>query len=284
MPKQQTLVKPVSFSGIGIHSNLHISVTCYPDACDAGIQFRRTDVRDAPDIPATPRVIQDVTRSTTLGQGQTTVQTVEHLLSAITALGISNLFIEMNGPEIPAGDGSASEFVTELLKAGMCPQPRDVPAYRIIRPLSIIDHDCYFQVEPYDGMKINYTIEFQNPLIGQQTRTFNGDREEYIHEIAPARTFCLREDVERLRNQGLSKGGSFDNTVVFAPDEILNGPLRFPDEPVRHKILDVIGDLALLGRPLLGNITVYKGSHKLHTNFVKALHGNPDHWEHTVLS
>lgn len=280
---QHTIAHPVSYSGIGIHSGHSTSLTCHPAPIGTGIRFRRVDLAQAPEIPATIQTLHGITCATTLGQAQTTIQTVEHLLSAITALGIRNLLIDVNGPEIPASDGSASEFVTMLLTGGIRPQAHVASAYRILRALTVHDHDRVFHVEPYNGVKITYSIDFPNAFIGRQTRTFDGDREHYISDIAPARTFCLAEQLPQLRQHGLSQGGSLHNAVVFAQGEILNGTLRFPDGPVRHKILDVLGDLALLGRPLLGHMTIQKGSHKLHTDFVKALSAHPDHWEEILL-
>ncbi len=280
---QQTIICPVSYSGVGIHSGDSTSFTCHPAPIGAGIRFRRVDIDDAPEIPATIHALRGMTCATTLGHAHTAIHTVEHVLSAITALEISNLFIEVNGPEIPASDGSASEFVNLLLTAGIRAQSQAASAYRMRRSLTVRDHDRVVHVEPYDGLKITYSIDFPNAFIGRQTRTFDGNREQYIHDIAPARTFCLAEQLPQLRKLGLSQGGSLHNAVVFAHDKILNGTLRFPDESVRHKILDALGDFALLGRPLLGHITIHKGSHKLHTDFIKALHAHPDHWEEILL-
>ncbi len=280
---QQTIACAVSYSGVGIHSGHSTSFTCHPAPIGTGIRFCRADIDDAPAIPATTHALRGMTCATTLGKQHTTIHTVEHVLSAISALGISNLLIAVNGSEIPASDGSAAEFADLLLKAGIRAQPHAASAYRMRRSFTVRDHDRVMHVEPYDGLKITYSIDFPNVFIGRQTRTFEGNCEQYICEIAPARTFCLAEQLPQLQKLGLSRGGSLHNAVVFAHDKILNGTLRFPDEPVRHKILDAIGDLALLGRPLLGHITIQKGSHKLHTDFVKALHAHPDHWEEILL-
>ena len=279
----QTIAHSVSYSGVGIHSGHSTSFTCHPAPMGTGIRFRRADIDDAPEIPAAIQALRGMTCATTLGQNHTTIHTVEHVLSAISALGISNLLIEVNGSEIPASDGSAAEFVNLLLTAGIHAQSQAISAYRMRRSLTVRDHDRVVHIEPYDGLKITYSIDFPNAFIGQQTRTFEGDREQYICDIAPARTFCLAEQLPQLQRLGLSQGGSLHNAVVFAHDKILNETLRFPDEPVRHKILDALGDLALLGRPLLGQITIQKGSHKLHTDFVKALHTHPDCWEEILL-
>ena len=279
----QTIGHAVSYSGVGIHSGHSTSFTCHPAPIGTGIRFRRADIDGAPEIPATTQALRGIACATTLGQRHTAIHTVEHVLSAISALGISNLLIEVNGSEIPASDGSAAEFVDLLLSGEIRTQPQAVSAYRMRRSLTVRDHDRIVHVEPYNGLKITYSIDFQNALIGQQTRTFDGGYEQYIGDIAPARTFCLAEQLPQLQKLGLSQGGSLHNAVVFAHDKILNESLRFPDEPVRHKILDALGDLALLGRPLLGHITIQKGSHKVHTDFVKALHSHPDYWEEILL-
>lgn len=278
MYTQKTIKKAVSCSGVGVHSGHHIEMTLKPAGVDSGILFKRADVSDSPVIKVTPHNIVDVSYATTIGRKGVTIQTVEHLLSAVHALGISNLQIELTGSEAPVIDGSAACFVNMLLDAGIESQQGNMSVIRMLRAVEVRGKDSIITVEPYDGTKITYTIDFPNPFIGVQTKTFELHPFAYEKEIAHARTFCLYEHVEHLWKMGLSKGGSLDNAVVFAQDRILNGSLRYEDEPVRHKILDLIGDLALLGHPLLGHIKVYKGSHALHTQFVKTVLAQPDHW------
>lgn len=278
MYTQKTIKKAVSCSGVGVHSGSHIEMTLKPARVDAGIIFKRTDVDDHPIVKVTPQNIVDVSYATTLGREGVTIQTVEHVLSAVNALGISNLQIEIKGNETPVIDGSAACFVNMLLDAGIESQRGSRRVIRMTRALEVRGKDSIISVEPYDGTKITYTIDFPNPFIGVQTRTFELHPFLYEKEIAHARTFCLYEHVEHLWKMGLSKGGSLDNAVVFAQDRILNGSLRYEDEPVRHKILDLIGDLALLGHPLLGHVKVYKGSHALHTQFVKTVLAQSDRW------
>lgn len=278
MYTQTTIKKPVACSGVGLHSGEPIQMTFHPAGLDAGLVFKRLDLPNHPIIPVTCGNLTNVTYATTLGQGGVTIQTVEHVLSAVTALGIHNLLIEIHGHEAPVLDGSASCFVNMLLDAGLETQPGAMKMMRITHPVEVRGRDSVMSVEPYDGLKVTYTIDFPNPFIGVQTRTFEISPLTYMQEIAHARTFCLYEVIEYLWKMGLSKGGSLENAVVFAQDRILNDSLRYEDEPVRHKILDLLGDLALLGHPLLGHVKVYKGGHDLHAKLVKALLAQPETW------
>lgn len=286
MYTQQTIKKTVSCSGVGVHSGNQIHVNFTPAGLNTGIVFKRIDIEDHPVMKVVPQNIADVTYATTLGWDGVTIQTVEHVLSAVGALGISNLIIEVNGNEAPVLDGSAACFVNMLLDAGIEQQRGSVSAIRITKPLEVRGRDSIMSVSPYNGLKITYTIDFPNPFVGVQTRTFEFDPRAYEREIAHARTFCLYEELEYLWGMGLSKGGSLENAVVFAQDRILNDHLRYDDEPVRHKILDLIGDLIFLGHPLLGHVKVYKGGHKLHAQCVKTILTNPEHWvyvtDHTI--
>lgn len=282
MYTQQTIKKAVSCSGVGLHSGEHVVLTFKPAAVDSGIVFTRTDLAGHPMIRVIPQNIADVTYATTLGRDGVMVQTVEHILSAVYALGIANLDIEISGSEAPVLDGSAACFMALLLDAGLDAQRGSVRAIRITRPVEVRGKDSIMSIDPYDGFRITYTIDFPNPFIGVQTRTFDFHPALYEKEIAHARTFCQYEELEYLWKMGLSKGGSLDNAVVFAQDRILNDRLRYDDEPVRHKILDLIGDLLFLGHPLLGHVKVYKGGHKLHAQCVETLLSNPDRWEYVT--
>lgn len=284
MYTQKTIKKAVSCSGVGLHSGNQIDLTFKPSGTDSGIFFTRSDIAGHPIIRVIPQNIADVTYATTLGRNGVTIQTVEHILSAVTALGISNLEIDVTGIEAPVLDGSAACFMAMLLDAGLESQRGSIRAIRVTRPIEVRGKDSIMSIEPYDGLKITYTIDFPNPFIGVQTRTFDFHPALYEKEIAHARTFCQYEELEYLWKMGLSKGGSLDNAVVFAQDRILNDHLRYDDEPVRHKILDLIGDLAFLGHPLLGHVKVYKGGHKLHAQCVEAVLANPDRWTHVAES
>ena len=282
MYTQKTIKKAVACSGIGLHSGNQIQMTFKPAGVDTGIWFKRMDLANHPLIKVAYQNIVDVSYATTLGSDGATIQTVEHLLSAVNALGITNLMIEVSGNETPVLDGSASCFVELLLDAGIETQRGSVRVIRIKQPLEVRGKDNIISVEPYNGLKITYTIDFPNPFIGTQTRTFELRPLAYMKEIAHARTFGLYEEIEYLWKMGLAKGGSLDNAVIFAQDRIMNASLRYTDEPVRHKILDLVGDLTFLGSPLLGQIKVYKGGHQLHTKFINAVLSQPDHW--TYLS
>ncbi|MBD3308592.1 UDP-3-O-acyl-N-acetylglucosamine deacetylase [candidate division KSB3 bacterium] len=275
---QNTIKTQVSCSGIGLHTGNQVTLTFKPAGIGTGLVFRRIDLENHPTVKVTSHHVGDTSYATTLGKGAVAIKTVEHVLSAIYALEVTNLLIEIDGNEAPVIDGSASCFVRMLLEAGIDRQAGANTSIQVQHPLEIRWKDSLISVEPYDGFKITYTIDFPNPFIGVQTKTLEMTPLTYMQEIAQARTFCLYEEVEHLWKMGLSKGGSLENAVVFAQEGILNESLRYDDEPVRHKILDLIGDLAFLGHPLFGHIKVYKGGHVLHTKFVQALLSQPESW------
>ncbi len=278
MYTQKTIKKAVSCSGIGLHSGNQVQMTFKPAGVDTGILFKRTDLADSPLIKVAYENVVNVSYATTLGKKEVTIHTVEHVLSAVNAMGIKNLIIEISGDETPVIDGSASCFVNMLLEAGIETQRGSISVIRINLSLEVQGKDCIISAEPYDRLKITYTIDFPNPFIGIQTKTIELSPLAYMQEIAHARTFCLYEEVEHLWKMGLAKGGSLDNALVFAQDRILNESLRYEDEPVRHKILDLLGDIIFLGHPLLGHIKAYKGGHDLHAKFVKTVLSQPENW------
>jgi len=279
---QKTIKKRISCSGIGLHTGNPVNMTFKPAGIDTGILFKRLDLAGHPTLKTHTRNIGDLSYATTIGSGDVSIKTIEHVLSAIYALGVTNLMIELDSLEAPVVDGSASCFINMLLDAGITDQHARNRIIRIQQPFEVRVKDTIISVEPYDGLKITYTIDFPNPFIGTQTKTFELTPQGYVDEITQARTFCLYEEIEYLWKMGLSKGGSLDNAVVFAQDRILNDGLRYEDEPVRHKILDLIGDLAFLGHPLLGHIKVYKGGHLLHARFVKEIFAHPENWTYLV--
>lgn len=278
MYTQKTIKTQVACTGIGLHSGNPVTMTFHPASVGTGIVFRRIDLPQHPTIKVTAQHIVDVTYATTIGENGVTAQTVEHILSAVYALGVSNLMIDITGSETPIMDGSAACFVNMLLDAGLDTQPAAAKVMRVTKQIEVRRNDSIISVEPYDGLKITYTIDFPNRFIGVQTKTFELRPLAYMDDIAQARTFCIYEEVENLWKKGLSRGGSLDNVLVFAEDHILNDHLRYSDEPVRHKILDLIGDFAFLGHPLFGHIKVYKGGHLLHAKCVNALLNQPDAW------
>ncbi|PIE33115.1 UDP-3-O-[3-hydroxymyristoyl] N-acetylglucosamine deacetylase [candidate division KSB3 bacterium] len=279
---QKTIKKQVSCSGIGLHTGNPVNMTFKPAAINSGILFKRMDLDGHPILKIHARNIGDLSYATTVGAGEAAIKTIEHVLSAMHALGVTNVLIELDSNEAPVLDGSSSCFIKMLLDAGLTAQNAMNKLIRIQHPIEVRVKDTIISVEPYDGLKMTYTIDFSNPFIGTQTKTFELTPQGYIDDIMRARTFCLYEEIEYLWKMGLSKGGSLDNAVVFAQDRILNDSLRYDDEPVRHKILDLVGDLAFLGHPLLGHIKVYKGGHLLHAKFVKEIFAKPECWTYLV--
>ncbi len=275
---QKTLAQPLNFSGIGLHSGRRVEVTLYPAAANQGLRFVRTDLPDRPQIRAHYSRVVDTTRATSLGENGTTLATVEHLLAALGGLGVDNALIEVEGPELPIMDGSAAPFARLIAAAGLraLNWPR---AYLMVREtVELRQGDQWMRVRP--GVpRITYTIDFDHPLIRRQQYTVPLRPESFQSEIASARTFGFLEEVQYLQSRGLALGGSLDNAVVLDNQHVLNpGGLRFPEECVRHKILDAVGDLTLLGMPLLGHLEVGRGSHELHYGFLQLLMSRQADW------
>jgi UDP-3-O-[3-hydroxymyristoyl] N-acetylglucosamine deacetylase len=268
---QKTLAQPLNFTGIGLHSGQPVQVTIQPAGANYGLRFVRTDLPHRPEILAHYTRVVDTTRATTLGEGDFTLSTVEHLLAALRGLGVDNARIKVAGPELPIMDGSAAPFSSLLSATGLreLPWPR---SYVLIRkPVELRQGEQWIKVTPGEP-SITYTIDFDHPLIRRQHYSVALQSDNFCAEIAPARTFGFLKEVQFLQNQGLALGGSLDNAVVLDETGVLNpGGLRFPEECVRHKILDAVGDLALLGLPLWGRLEVGRGSHELHCAFLKLL-------------
>ncbi len=266
---QHTLPSPLRASGVGLHGGHRVRVTLRPAPPDHGVVFVRADLPGAPRIPAHVEHLHETRLATTLGVGGATVATVEHLLAALVGMGIDNVVVEVAGPELPIFDGSAQPWVERVRRAGgPVAQGRPRRALVVLRPIEVRDGDKLARLEPAPRFEAHCTIAFAHPLIGRQRRTYAGAFEE----LAAARTFGFGRDVDALHAQGLARGGGVDNAVVFDEDQVRNpGGLRFPDEPVRHKILDAIGDLALLGGPLIGRYVGIKSGHQLNTRLVAAL-------------
>ena len=277
MKKQTTIRRKVSFRGIGLHSGRKVTLQLLPSTTDQGIRFVRTDL-DGVTIPASPEYLDQCDYATTLRNGQTKVETVEHLLSALYGLGIDNVTAEVDGPELPILDGSAVPFLEPLQEAGLRELPGEREAIEVLRPVAIVDQGKEILVMPSPSLQVTYHIDFPHPAIGRQERTFSVDPITYAREIAPARTFTFVRDVEALRKRGLAQGGSLTNAVVLDDRRLLNSTLRFPDEFVRHKLLDLLGDLCLLGRPLLGHVMAFKAGHELHGRLVTELLARTDAW------
>lgn len=278
MDQQQTIGRSVTAEGIGLHSGQPVSITLFPAPPDSGIVFQTSEPHRAW-ILATPENVVDSHLATTLGVNGSRVQTVEHLMAAVGALGISNLLVEVQGDEIPALDGSAKPFVTVLYSAGRVVQPIPRRPVVITEPIRVEDGSRWLQILPSEEFRISYTLDLDHPAVGTQTASFSCTERVFVEELASARTYGFLKDVGTLRENGFAKGGSLDNAVVLGRRAILNEDLRFQDEFVRHKILDLIGDLALLGRPLVGHVVARNAGHALNHRLVRAIQqtGQADH-------
>ena len=278
MNAQRTLRRPVSCSGIGLHSGNKVTLSLKPAPVDYGIRFQRADLGGL-EVPATVLHLGGNRLATGLTREAVSVETVEHLLAALTALGIDNVIVELNSPEVPIMDGSAAPFVYLILnEAGVKRQSAAKKFLKILRPISLSQGDKRIALYPSDHFKVTYSISFDHPLIRHQSRTMRITDETFVEDIAPARTFGFLKEVEMLRQRGLALGGSLDNAIVLGETGVLNNALRFDDEFVRHKILDVIGDMALLGHPIIGHLVAHRGGHGLHTAFAAQVLEERDAW------
>ena len=276
MHSQQTLAEKVTCSGKGLHSGAEVSLTLRPGRANTGVVFVRTDLGGA-EIPATPGSVCSMYRATTLGREEVAVATVEHLLGALSALGVDNVRVELDGPEVPVLDGSAAPFVDLVRTAGVFRQGELRPQLRIRERVEVVDGLRRISVEPCEAFAIHYVIDFDHPAIGRQEVELPVlDAESFERELASARTFGFLDEVAALREAGLGRGGDLDNTVVLDGTRVINpGGLRFPDEFVRHKALDLVGDLALLGVALEGRVCVERGGHALHQRLVAEILRRP---------
>jgi UDP-3-O-[3-hydroxymyristoyl] N-acetylglucosamine deacetylase len=274
--RQQTFVREVTCAGKGLHSGAEVALGLTPGSADTGIVFVRTDLGGA-EIPARPSSVVSIYRATTLGVGDASVATVEHLLAALFACGVDNARIEVDGPEVPVLDGSSAPFVSLIREAGLLEQECDRACLRVLRPVEIRDGERSIRAIPCDRFRIDYEIDFEHKLIGRQQIAIDEvSGESFERELAQARTFGLLSEVESLRAAGLGLGGDLSNTVVLGDDAVLNeGGLRWPDEFVRHKALDLIGDLSLLGGALEAEIQVCRGGHALHQRLARELLDSP---------
>lgn len=269
MPLQKTIRREIHLSGIGIHTGKRINLRLMPAKRDTGIIFYRID-RALPIKARLPFVV-DTIFATTIGIDGVKIRTVEHLLASVFALGITNLIIEIDGSEVPVLDGSAREFVNAILEAGIAKQSKTISVLRIKKPLFYEESHSKIIAKPHKGFRISYKIYYEHPLIREQSLSFEIDERSFIRDIAPARTFGFLKDLQYLLQNGFAKGGSLENAVVLDEKGVIGSPLRFKDEFVRHKILDAIGDLALLGYPLQGHFIFERGGHTSHINFLKAI-------------
>jgi UDP-3-O-[3-hydroxymyristoyl] N-acetylglucosamine deacetylase len=277
MHAQRTLRRSISCAGIGLHSGNKVTLSLKPASAGSGICFRRSDLGGL-EIPATIRHVGGINYATGLTRDAVTVDTVEHLLAAFVSLGVDNAIVDLNSPEVPIMDGSAAPFIYLIQEAGIKPQAAPRRYLKVLRPISVSRGDKRIAVYPSDHFKVTYSIAFDHPLLRHQSRTIRITEESFIEEIAPARTFGFLEEVEMLRQRGLALGGSLENAVVIGDTGVLNNALRFEDEFVRHKILDVIGDMALVGHPIIGHLIAHRGGHALHTAFAARVLEEVDAW------
>jgi UDP-3-O-[3-hydroxymyristoyl] N-acetylglucosamine deacetylase len=268
--QRKTINTTVSITGIGLHSGIYTTVELRPVPAGSGVTFVRADL-DGLRIPALQASTTALDHATTVGKDDVQVGTVEHLLAALMACGITDVDIDIDGPEVPIIDGSALPFMHLIDAAGVRELDAEIPLLRLREPVEVVEGDKSIRIVPSKNLVIRYKIDFDHPVIGRESMHFDFSHDSFLRKIAPARTFGFMRDVEKLRAAGLARGGSVENAVVLDDRGVVNGPLRFKDEFVRHKILDLVGDLALVGRPIAGEITAYRGGHALHSRFVEAI-------------
>jgi UDP-3-O-[3-hydroxymyristoyl] N-acetylglucosamine deacetylase len=278
MELQTSIRKPVRCEGVGLHTGVPVVMSLHPAPPDHGVVFVVGPERVS--VPVVPESLLNGHYATTIGAGSIQIQTVEHLLAAVRGLGIDNLLVELDGPELPAVDGSAAPFVSLLYAAGRDTQVAvRRPPLRVAEAIRVGDEHRWLQILPAPDFRISYTLDHEHPAVGVQVASFVPSERVFVEELAPARTYGFLKDLELLRQQGLALGGSLANAVVVGQERILNGALRFQDEFVRHKILDVIGDLALVGRPVLGHVVARNAGHALNHLLVRELVKAARRWE-----
>jgi UDP-3-O-[3-hydroxymyristoyl] N-acetylglucosamine deacetylase len=278
MDAQRTLKRSISCAGIGLHSGKKVNLSLKPAAANTGIRFRRTDLGGI-EIPARATHVGAVAYATQLREGDATVETVEHLLAALAAVRVDNAVIELNTREVPIMDGSSAPFIYLVQEAGIKTLAEPRRYLKVTRPVSLARGDKQIALYPADQFKVSYTIGFDHPLLRHQTRAITVTEDSFAEEIAPARTFTFLKEVEMLRQNGLALGGSLDNAIVIGDTGVLNSSLRFDDEFVRHKILDLVGDLSLVGHPVVAHVVVHRGGHALHTAMAAHLLQEQDAWQ-----
>ncbi len=276
MAYRRTLKREVGCTGIGLHSGRTVGLVLKPAPAEHGIRFLRSDVGAS--IPVSLETLARLDHATTLSKDGVSIETVEHLLSALLALGVDDALVEVDGPEVPILDGSAAPFVILIHEAGLRPLAVPRQYLKVLKPVEVVRGSKRVRLSPADHLRISYTIGFDHPLLRHQAISFRVSAEAYGSEIAPARTFGFLREVETLRRSGLALGGSLENAVVIGESGVLNTKLRFEDEFVRHKVLDAIGDLALLPHPVVGHLEAEKAGHALHAAIAQKLMATPDAW------
>lgn len=287
MLKQRTLKKVIHATGVGLHNGEKVTLTLRPASINTGIIFKRVDLPQPNEIKATPEAVHDTRMCSALEQDGARVATVEHLMSALAGLGVDNVLIEVNAPEIPIMDGSSGPFVFLLQEAGLVEQNAAKKFIRILKNVEVIDGDKWVRFEPYHGFKIDFTIDFNHPVFEHSGNHVQIDfaEDSYIKEISRARTFGFMHEVEYLRSNGLARGGSLENAIVLDEYRVLNNDgLRYEDEFAKHKVLDAIGDLYMLGYPILGAFYAHKSGHTLNNKLLRALLQNESAWEFATFA
>jgi len=291
MFRQRTIKQLVKTTGVGLHSGRRVELTLRPAAPDTGIVFHRIDLPEVVDLPAQAGMVKDTRMASVLGQGAARVSTVEHLMSALAGLGIDNLHVDLTAEEVPIMDGSAATFVYLLRSAGLEEQAAPKQFLRVLKPVEIRegegDQAKWARLEPHEGFSLAFSIDFHHPAIDSTASFAEIDfaRHSYVKEIARARTFGFVNEVEALRSAGLARGGSLDNAIVMDEYRVLNADgLRYDDEFVKHKILDAVGDLYLIGKPLVARYVACKSGHAINNQLVRALLAQQDAWELVTYS
>ena len=285
MLKQRTLSSSITATGVGLHTGKKINLRINPGQPDRGIVFIRTDMTSE-SIMASLKNVHDTRLSTTISNGNASVSTVEHLLSALAGLGIDNATIELDGPEVPIMDGSSRPFVFLIQSAGICEQNHPKKFIKITKDIEVIQNDKWAKIEPFDGFKVAFTIDFDHPSFPKETQTSTIDFStiSYLSQVSRARTFGFAKDIENLRKNNLALGGSVNNAIVIDDYKIINEDgLRYKDEFVKHKILDAIGDLYLLGHSLIGSFSAFKSGHHLNNLLLRELVNNENAWEQVII-
>ena len=274
---QTTILRPASAEGVGLHTGVHGHIRLMPAPADTGIVFRRIDL-DNFLIEAQGHNVARVSYATSLMKQGVLLSTTEHLLAAIYSCGVDNIYIDIDAIEVPILDGSAEPFMQMLEHAGVRRLRRKRRFLKVLQPLEVVEGARRIGIYPADEFHVRCYVDFPHPLVGQQEVEMVVSPETFRHLLARARTFCFERDIEPLRSMGLIRGGSLENAIVLTNEGVMNGPLRFPDEFGRHKALDLIGDLALVGLPLLARVEAHKAGHALHTQLVSRLLGDPSLW------
>ncbi|MDD3883977.1 MAG: UDP-3-O-acyl-N-acetylglucosamine deacetylase [Gallionella sp.] len=286
MVKQRTLKSSVSVTGVGLHSGEKVTLGLRPAPVNTGIVFRRVDVKPVEEIRARADLVHDTRLSTCMEQNGVRVATIEHLMSAFAGLGVDNVYVDMDSAEVPIMDGSAGTFIFLLQSTGVVEQSAPKKFVRVKKTVEVKQGDKWVRFDPFNGYKLTFTINFAHPVFAntKQHVTVDLGEESYIRDISRARTFGFMQDVENMRAQGLALGGSLDNAIVMDDYRVLNADgLRFEDEFVKHKVLDAIGDLYLLGYPLIGAFSGFKSGHALNNALVRALLADEEAWEYVTF-